>query len=536
MIIGAISSSIFLSLLSLTNSLIYFYLIYFLLALSHNSLSYIPYGYLLSRWFRAKRGRAVGIATSGIGLGGVIFSPVANRLIEEFGWRLSYVIIGSGALLLTLPLIILLVKEDPSELGLLPDGAETRIEEPLWVPSKAIRTWAFWLSSFALFFTSSSMFGILTHQVPFSRDLGISPGAAAIAFSAVAGMGVVGKLSFGFLMDKFNKRLIICLCYLLQSLGILILVFTKNIFFLWLYIIIFGFAMGGNATLRPLITSWLFGISSFGTIYGAMQLFHSAGSSLGPILGGIVFDMMGSYRLAFLIFLIGTFLSSLFILILPLPERARLIKPKGIKPKPKEVLRITGMKKMAHKVEDILREEMEEGVRLIEPRALMMDVRVEEIRDNEVRIEGGKVLKPVGYTDELSGSHKLYIVLLTIGDRLERRVDELFKKDPLRAFILDGVGSSLAEGVADEINYMICKREKGKVSRRISPGYGKWSLEDQRVIFSLLPHDRIGVSLNEEFMMRPRKSISFIIGVGKRDDPCRNCGKEDCDIRRKDGV
>jgi sugar phosphate permease len=326
MFMGLMGSTLFLSLLSLTRSLVYFYFMYALLAISHISLSSIPYGYLISRWFQRKRGTAMGITTAGISLGGVIITPIANALITTLGWRMAYLLLGVCTLGVMLPLL-LFIKEGPEQMGLAPDGQRGEISshtppppEPVWRTGEALRTPVFWMASLGLFLVYGTVFGTLSHQVPFFRDMGMAPARAATLFSFTAAMGVVGKLIFGYLMDKLPPRAVVSSCFLLQALGLFILLFTRDPFFLWAFVLIFGFSMGGTATLRPLIVTWLFGLGSYGTIFGAIQVFQSLGSSLFPLLGGIIFDATGTYQWAFLLFAAMAVVSGMLYIFLPSPS------------------------------------------------------------------------------------------------------------------------------------------------------------------------------------------------------------------------
>jgi sugar phosphate permease len=328
MFVGLLGSSLFLSLLSLTNSLLYFYVVYAFLSVSHTALSSIPYGYLISRWFRRKRGTAMGVATAGIGLGGMIISPTAEALIASFGWRNAYLILGAGVLAVMLPLL-LLVRENPEEMGLLPDGegvnpaSAPSPPEPQWTMGEALRTPIFWASAFGLFLVYGTVFGTLSHEVPFIRDMGISSARAAAILGFTAGIGVLGKLCFGYLMDRLAPKAVICSCFLLQALGVLILLFTDGMVLLWIFVAVFGFSMGGAATLRPLIVTWLFGLGSYGTIFGGVQMFQAAGSALFPLLGGVIFDSTGSYHIAFVLFMLTAMLAGAIYLFIPGPSQVR---------------------------------------------------------------------------------------------------------------------------------------------------------------------------------------------------------------------
>jgi hypothetical protein len=107
--------------------------------------------------------------------------------------------------------------------------------------------------------------------------------------------------------------------------------------------------------------------------------------------------------------------------------------------------------------------------------------------------------------------------------------------------MLDSVGSVAVESVADKVNYLLCEHARARnmnTGPRLSPGYGKWRLREQKVIFSLLPGERIGIRLNEQCMMRPVKSLSFCLGIGRalppreKINPCRYCGMKDCPYHR----
>ena len=141
------------------------------------------------------------------------------------------------------------------------------------------------------------------------------------------------------------------------------------------------------------------------------------------------------------------------------------------------------------------------------------------------------------------GDDKIALALCTIGDELENKVSELNQKGELaRAVVLDAIGSVAAENTADFINLQICEwcQKKGwGTSQRFSPGYGNWSLEGQKFIFSLLPAERVKVRLNQSCMMIPIKSVSFVIKIGEefvslsKKKICEICNLKNCPYRRQ---
>ncbi len=155
------------------------------------------------------------------------------------------------------------------------------------------------------------------------------------------------------------------------------------------------------------------------------------------------------------------------------------------------------------------------------------------------KIVDKRVLQVESY---LKGQDKIALALCTIGNELENKVSELNQKGELaRAVVLDAIGSVAAENTADFINLQICewcqKRGWG-TSQRFSPGYGNWSLEGQKFIFSLLPAERIKVRLNQSCMMIPIKSVSFAVKIGKEFESlskkriCEICNLKNCPYRK----
>jgi len=214
--------------------------------------------------------------------------------------------------------------------------------------------------------------------------------------------------------------------------------------------------------------------------------------------------------------------------------------------KDSEVLRLQGYRKQGQEltpaIQDILDKAIGEGYQLIQPKAIYTKVKVEEVGGEEIKLENGLTLRGRNPVRAWKHAHHLGVVVCTIGSGLEARVSELFLEGEYpAALMLDSVGSVAVESVADYTNHIICKRANSStlgIGPRLSPGYGKWELMDQRVLFALLPGERIGVNLNEQCLMEPRKSISFCVGMGKElvsegvINPCQHCGMEGCIYRK----
>jgi MFS family permease len=279
----------------------YYVLMALLLSLGSTALGPIPSNAAVAGWFLRRRGRALGLATAGISMGGVLFVPLAQALIEQLGWRRAFVALGGTVLALGLGPVAIVMRKPPAELPAverLPRGAvgdlAGEIERSV-TPREAMADPAFWLITVAFSLTVMGLSAILLHQVPLLIDLGVSPARAAITLGATAGVGVVGKLGFGALLDRFDQRRVIVACFVLQAAGLLLLPFARVPALLVLYVLVYGYAMGGNATLQATVIGERFGRLHYGAIAGRMTPFIVLAQALAVPVVGWLRDRTGSY-------------------------------------------------------------------------------------------------------------------------------------------------------------------------------------------------------------------------------------------------
>jgi len=286
----------------------------------------------VANWFVRQRGRALGISTAGISMGGVIFVPLTEYLIRSIGWRDAFAALGVIIVVTVLPPVAWLMVRRPEDMGLKPDDGlrlqvsrlelQDEIEHSVTVQD-AVRQRNFWLITVSFALTVMGLSATLLHQVSFLRDRGISAAAAALTLGATAGVGVVGKLGFGYLLDNFEQRRVIVWCFGLQALGVSLLMATFNWWMLSLFVVVYGFAMGGNATLQATILGECFGRLYYGAIAGRMMPFIVIGQALGIPLMGAVRDATGSYVPAFSAILVMNVLAIVSISRLDLPATRR---------------------------------------------------------------------------------------------------------------------------------------------------------------------------------------------------------------------
>jgi sugar phosphate permease len=309
---------------SFVSSLWSFYLAYTLLSLATTGIGFIPVSTVLARWFVRRRGTAIGFAMVGIAAGGLVMAPLVGLIISHFGWRSAFVFMGLLVWLLALPVTLFVLKGSPAELGLLPDGDEPgqgadgglqappgRTGSPShasgvdqgWPLRAAVRTSTFFWIATAFFLGPLAQMGMLQHQVPLIVEAGISQTVAATALGLTAGLGGLGKLCFGRISEVVPFRFAVMLCFGLQALAVLILFNAQSVAMVWVYVTLFGFAMGGVIVLLPLAVGHFFGLASFGVIMGALSLILAVGNASGAYISGLIYDFLGSYHYAMIAYM-----------------------------------------------------------------------------------------------------------------------------------------------------------------------------------------------------------------------------------------
>ncbi len=264
-----------------------------------------------SRWFDKKRGFALAITSSGGGLGIIVMAPFATYLISNFDWRTAFVVLGLIAWLV-MPSLSMLLRKDPSDLGLLPDGAkpeaaktnpniESNTRSTGLSLAQASRTRPFWFLGFVWLLLSLSVHLILVHAIPYAVDMGISPAEAAVILSLIGGSTILGRLVVGRVSDTMGRKAPAAACALLQAGTLLGLIWARDLWTFYAFAIVFGFSWGGIGNMILSLISDVFGTYSIGVIMGAIGIGWELGAATGPAMGGFIFDASGSYSTAFAI-------------------------------------------------------------------------------------------------------------------------------------------------------------------------------------------------------------------------------------------
>jgi MFS family permease len=314
--IGGVFLGVGFILMSFTHSLWQLYLFFGLLVGIGVSTIYVPIVSLIARWFTKRRGLISGISTSGVGVGIVIIPMMASRVMEGFGWRISLVVIGVILLVMIVPLGQLL-KSAPQNgklAGKREDSPKAVTESVKGIPfSQAIKTAPFWMISIAWLLFGFFYHTAIVHLVPYATDLGMSAVSAATILTVIGVTGTAGRLTLGYIADRFGNMFttylscfIVCLCYI----G---LIFTGGIWTLYLFAVIFGYVVAFGLLLVPIMAEY-FGLKEVGVLSGFGLFTYYVGAALGPELAGGIFDATGTYHLAFIGCAIAAFFTALLIL------------------------------------------------------------------------------------------------------------------------------------------------------------------------------------------------------------------------------
>ena len=271
-------------------------------------------GALLTKWFRRKRATVIGLNAAGASLGGLILVPFATYFLQATNWRLTWVVLGLSVLMLALPLAFWLLREDPNELGLEPDGdpeprgdrvreAAERQRGPLeadrWAESfRSLPIWQMSASYLVCGFTTAIL---SVHFVPYAIGRGISPATAATAFGLMMGLNVAGAIGAGALADRFGRKNLLALVYFLRGVAYLCLLLVSSNLGLWAFVAVAGFSWIATAPLTTSLTADVYGLKALGTISGVSFLFHQVGGASAILFAGLLYDVTGSYTIPFAI-------------------------------------------------------------------------------------------------------------------------------------------------------------------------------------------------------------------------------------------
>jgi len=271
-------------------------------------------------WFDRGRSTALGIATVGVGVGGVVMPLLAGWLISKYDWQTAYACMAGILILVGTPISAIIMRT-PRERKVVPEQAQQKgLKAGDATIGQALRQKSFWLISVSAMLSYLAYSIGLTHQVAFAVDMGIDRLAAAGAVGLLCAFSIPGRLGFGRLGDIMDKRYVMMTAASLQAVAFVMLMKTTNLSMLYVYSALIGVGVGGLTPILPGLLADHFGGSHFSAIYGASGMVNTLGMMIGPVYGGWIFDTTKSYSLAFLSGIIITLLAIILIYLAPKPR------------------------------------------------------------------------------------------------------------------------------------------------------------------------------------------------------------------------
>ncbi|HEY91020.1 MAG TPA: MFS transporter [Dehalococcoidia bacterium] len=319
--VSAIISGLALLLMSQVSELWHVYLIYGVALSVGGSGCVVPITTTIPRWFRQRRGTALGLTWTGIGLGGIIAPMLAQWLISSYDWPMAYIVIGIINLIVAAPLALTL-KGNPRQMGIqpygdtsVPAGEADLISEGLTL-RQAIRTGRFWIFGLVMFCFIFIIQVMMAHIAPHAVDMGISATLAASIVSIWAAVSLIGRNTAGYISDRVGPTRSIIFYLGIMTLAMVWLLFAEDVWMFYFFAVVYGIAYGGVVPLQTLVTGELFGLRYLGAVMATLMLMGSAGGALGAPLAGVIFDVSGSYQVAFIICLLMVILAIILSVIL----------------------------------------------------------------------------------------------------------------------------------------------------------------------------------------------------------------------------
>ena len=291
-------------------------------------------GSLVSKWFVRLRGRAFGLYTMGIPAGGAIFVPLIAILISWQGWRGAWASLAILTWLIVIPLSLIIVRRQPEDIGLLPDGVQeqeehpdprapftdTRIlsmasEEIGWTVTMALRTSTAWLLLIGFILSNMAGGAFMVHQVAAINDKGFSIELASGVMTVLFFFSFIIKPIAGVLTEKIPARHVAVFFMALAGTSLLVLSVADSVLLLMLFAVLYGCGVGATTVLQALIWANYYGRQFQGSIRGTLSPLFAISQAFSPVFAGWMYDTTGNYDQAFTIVGVAVYCAGILILI-----------------------------------------------------------------------------------------------------------------------------------------------------------------------------------------------------------------------------
>lgn len=303
---GVIAFGAVLMTISRMTALWQFVLLYGLLAsIAYTTTTLLTNAVLISGWFRENRGLALGISMSGFPLGPLAITPLITYLLLRNDWRTALVAPAGLVLLFLFPLVLAFLRDGPGHLAIQEklrgrkDSLKAK-DDALTILTM-LKDVRYRKLAGAYFTCGFSMALIMAHFHNFGQSMGFELTTTAKAFSLMSFLAFVGTILSGRLSDILARKKVLALIYSLRAVSFLVMAFATSLTAFYLGAVLFGIFWTATGPLTSALSGECWGLERMGRAFGAVFLSHQVGASVGPILGGLVFDRYGSYTAIFLV-------------------------------------------------------------------------------------------------------------------------------------------------------------------------------------------------------------------------------------------
>ncbi len=312
LVAGLLLTALMIALVGFVEKLWQLYAVYALLAAAFGMAGGVATNAIMARWFVRRRARAMSVSATGVSSAGVILPPLGAWLIGAGGLGLATPVLAAVILAVGLPVTLLVLVWDPRQMRLAPDGlapaapsapAALRDEVQLrvWTLPEVMRTLSFWALTAAFVLVLLAQTGFLIHEIAFLEARTGSRAAASLALSATAAGSTVARLIVGVFADALSKRHLAAGLFALQASSVLLLTYIDTAATTYVFALTFGFTVGNIYMMQSLLAAELFGLVSFGTVFGALTFASQVSSGAGPLLVGLMAQTGGGYDMAFVV-------------------------------------------------------------------------------------------------------------------------------------------------------------------------------------------------------------------------------------------
>lgn len=306
--VGAALNAVGMMLMAFTPNLWYAYIVYgVVIGLGFGIAGQSANAALLSRWFVKRRGMALSISSTGLGMGQLILVPFATLIIIHASWRISFLVMGALSFILVPICIILLRRSEPPEhhAEVSETSAPPQLPTTACLPSEVIRNQtrlafrsrSFWLLGGGFMGCGFTIYLLMTHVAALAVDRGISAAQAGTALGLVGGTGIVSGVIVGSLSDRIGRKHLLAGLYLLRAVAVVVLMTADTALALYAFAVMFGLSRANGALVAASVID-LYGRQAVGSILGYTTTFHQLFAALGAFVGGLAYDLTGSYNLA----------------------------------------------------------------------------------------------------------------------------------------------------------------------------------------------------------------------------------------------